>query len=147
MPPVLRAERSNGRVVAVETATSTARPGRYEARWFVLATGGVSAGGLDLSSTGELREVVLDLPLGCLPPHAAPRFAEGYLDDHPIARAGVAVDEQLRPVTAAGEPLVENLLVAGATLAGAAPWREASGNGISLATGYAAAQTILKEAG
>jgi anaerobic glycerol-3-phosphate dehydrogenase len=36
------------------------------------------------------------------------------------------------------------VVVAGATLAGAAPWREASGNGISLATGYAAARTILE---
>jgi anaerobic glycerol-3-phosphate dehydrogenase len=33
---------------------------------------------------------------------------------------------------------------AGATLAGAEPWREASGNGISLATGFAAAQAILE---
>ena len=33
--------------------------------------------------------------------------------------------------------------VSGATLAGAVPWREASGNGLSLASGYAAASAIL----
>jgi anaerobic glycerol-3-phosphate dehydrogenase len=40
--------------------------------------------------------------------------------------------------------VLSNVVVAGATLAGAEPWREASGNGISLATGHAAARTILE---
>ena len=40
----------------------------------------------------------------------------------------------------------QNLHVAGATLAGAVPWREGSGNGLSLATGYAAASAILEGA-
>ena len=38
--------------------------------------------------------------------------------------------------------MVENVLVAGATLAGAAPWREKSGDGIALATGLRAAELI-----
>jgi glycerol-3-phosphate dehydrogenase subunit B len=37
----------------------------------------------------------------------------------------------------------ENVLVAGATLAGAEPWREKSGDGISLATGHRAAELVL----
>jgi glycerol-3-phosphate dehydrogenase subunit B len=71
------------------------------------------------------------------------RFRPGYLDDHPIGRAGVAVDRELRPVDAAGERVAENVLVAGATLAGAEPWREKSGDGISLATGHRAAELVL----
>ena len=39
------------------------------------------------------------------------------------------------------------LLLLSATLAGAEPWREKSGDGISLATGYAAADAILDESG
>ena len=35
------------------------------------------------------------------------------------------------------------MLVAGATLAGAQPWREKSGDGISLTTGHRAAELIL----
>jgi len=35
------------------------------------------------------------------------------------------------------------VLVAGATLAGAEPWREKSGDGISLATGHRAAELAL----
>jgi anaerobic glycerol-3-phosphate dehydrogenase len=34
--------------------------------------------------------------------------------------------------------------VAGATLAGAEPWKERSGEGISLGTGYRAAQIVLE---
>ena len=40
-----------------------------------------------------------------------------------MARAGVAVDGELRPVDAGGERVFDNVLVAGATLAGAEPWR------------------------
>ena len=46
-------------------------------------------------------------------------------------------------VNGESEPVYENLHAVGATLAGAVPWREASGNGISLASGYAVAEAIL----
>jgi hypothetical protein len=39
------------------------------------------------------------------------------------------------------------VLVAGAALAGAEPWREKSGEGLSLATGHRAAGLILAAAG
>ena len=81
-----------------------------------------------------------------MPEPGEPRFLPGYFDDHPLARAGIAVDEQLRPVDADGRPFAENLHAAGAILAGAVPWREQSGNGIALATGYAAASAMLAEA-
>ena len=41
--------------------------------------------------------------------------------------------------------IYENVLVAGATVAGARPWKEKSGEGISLATGHRAAEIILEE--
>jgi glycerol-3-phosphate dehydrogenase subunit B len=53
------------------------------------------------------------------------------------------VDRELRPVAEDGERLLENVLVAGATLAGAVPWKEKSGDGLSLATGFRAAELIL----
>jgi glycerol-3-phosphate dehydrogenase subunit B len=71
------------------------------------------------------------------------RFRPGYFEDHPMGRAGVAVDRELRPVDAARERVLENVLVVGATLAGAEPWREKSGDGLSLATGYRAAALVL----
>jgi glycerol-3-phosphate dehydrogenase subunit B len=62
------------------------------------------------------------------------RFIPTYLDEQPMARVGVAVDSDLRAEGA------ENVLVAGAALPGAVSWREGSGEGIALASGYRAAQ-------
>jgi glycerol-3-phosphate dehydrogenase subunit B len=110
----------------------------------VLASGGFSSGGLQVDSHGRARETILDLPVAGAPGPGEPRFAPGYFDEHPIAGAGLVVDELLRPLGAEGAPAFENLYAAGATLAGAVPWREASGNGVSLSTGYGAASEILQ---
>jgi glycerol-3-phosphate dehydrogenase subunit B len=93
-----------------------------------------------------VRETALDLPVSGVPGPGEPRFLPGYFDEHPLARAGIAVDDRLRPVDPAGRPFAENLHAAGAIIAGAVPWREQSGNGIALATGFAAATAVLTEA-
>jgi glycerol-3-phosphate dehydrogenase subunit B len=140
--PVIGAETTGRRVEAVVVRTA-AREVRYRAHTFVLATGGFSAGGLEMDSFRRVREVVFDLPIAGVPPKDEPLFGSDYLGPQPLARAGVAVDETMRPVGADGRAVYENLFAAGATLAGAEPWREQSGNGVSLATGYAAAGAIL----
>jgi glycerol-3-phosphate dehydrogenase subunit B len=137
-------ERSNGRVDGV-VVHAAGRPQTYRARSFVLATGGFPSAGLELDSTGKVREPVFDLPVAGLPGPNEPLFGPGYFDDHALSRAGVAVDESRRPVDGEGTPVYQNLHAAGATLAGAVPWREGSGNGLSLASGYAAASAILEE--
>lgn len=139
---VIGAETSGRRVEAV-VAQTAARRVAFRARSFVLATGGFASGGLELDSGWSVRETVFDLPVAGVPPPGEARFLPGYFDRHPLARAGLAVDKRLRPVGSRG-PVYENLHAAGATLAGAEPWREASGNGISLATGFAAAEAILE---
>mgnify|MGYP000459955878 CR=1 FL=1 len=142
---VVGAETGNGRVTAVLTRTGS-RAVRHAARWFVLATGGVGGGGVGSDSTGAFRERVLGLPLRFLPPEGPP-FLPGYLGAHPAARVGVAVDERMRPLGPDDAPALENVVAAGATIGGAEPWREKSGEGISIATGYAAAGTVLAEVG
>jgi glycerol-3-phosphate dehydrogenase subunit B len=137
---------SDGRRLTAVVAQTSGRPRTYRGRAFVLASGGFSSGGLEVDSHGRARETILDLPVAGAPAPGDPRFAPGYLDEHPIAGAGLAVDEQLRPLDAGGAPAFENLHAAGAALAGAVPWREASGNGLSLSTGYAAASAILEGA-
>src|SRR5262249_51610361 len=130
-----------------------ARGGRRRRRWgagppgrpsgaaaFVLATGGVASGGLELELDGTVRETVLDLPVAGVP--TGDRFAAGSLDPQPLGRAGLAVDEKLRPVDADGRTVYENVHAVGAMLAGAEPWREKSGDGISLASGIRAAEAI-----
>jgi glycerol-3-phosphate dehydrogenase subunit B len=127
------------------SARAAGRTVEYRARWVVLATGGVASGGIELDSRWQAREKVLGLPLaGALDPGAA-RFSPQYFDEHPFNAVGVAVDERLRPVAPRAGRVCENVLVAGATLAGARPWREKSGDGISLATGHRAAEIILEE--
>jgi glycerol-3-phosphate dehydrogenase subunit B len=133
-----------GKTLEGVVTQTAARPRMYRARSFVLASGGFASGGLQMDSYGRVRETAFDLPLAGLPAPDGQRFEPGYFDEQPIAGAGLAVDDALRPVDAAGAPAFENLHAAGATLAGATPWREASGNGISLATGYAAASAILE---
>ena len=133
---VVGAERKDGRVGAVRVRVGL-REERRSCDWVVLATGGFASGGLELDSRWTAREPALGLPVAGVPAPGEERFAPGYLEDHPLARAGVAVGPDMRPE---GH---ENVLVAGATLAGAEPWREKSGDGISLATGYRAAELVL----
>jgi glycerol-3-phosphate dehydrogenase subunit B len=137
---VLGAERDGARVSAVRADTS-GRDTTYAARWVVLATGGFASGGLALGSDWVVRETVFGLPVHGAPGPGAPRFVPGYLDEQPMSRVGVAVDGQQR---AEG---LENVLVAGAALPGAAPWREGSGEGISLASGHRAAEHVRAEEG
>jgi anaerobic glycerol-3-phosphate dehydrogenase len=84
---------------------------------------------------------VLGLPLRGVPAPDEPRFLADYSAEQPMSRVGVAVDGELRAEGA------DNVLVVGAALPGAVPWREASGEGIALASGSRAAQLILAGAG
>jgi glycerol-3-phosphate dehydrogenase subunit B len=136
---VVAAERADGRVVSV-SGHASGRDVRYVAPSFVLATGGFASGAIELGSDWVTREQVLGLPLRGEPPAGEPRFVGEYLTEQPMARVGVAVDAQLRAEGA------ENVVVAGAALPGAVPWRELSGEGIAVASGHRAATVILSRA-
>lgn len=137
---VASAERDGSRVTAV-TAHVSGRDARYAAPSFVLATGGFNSGAIQLDSSWQTTEQVLGLPLRGVPAEGEPRFTPDYLAEQPMARVGVAVDGDLRAEGA------ENVLVAGAALPGAVPWREGCGEGVSLASGFRAAQVVLADAG
>jgi glycerol-3-phosphate dehydrogenase subunit B len=136
---VVGADREDGRVVAVR-AHASGRDVRYVASSFVLATGGFASGGVELGSDWVTRETALGLPLRGAPGPGEQRFVAEYLAEQPMARVGVAVDAQLRAEGA------ENVVVAGAALPGAVPWRELSGEGIAVASGSRAASTVLSRA-
>ena len=138
------AQRSGTRVESVR-ATAAGREIDYRARWIVLATGGVATGGIVLDSAWQTRETALGLPVHGAPGAGEPRFGPRYFGEHPYSGVGIAVDEGLRPVGEDGARVCDNVLVAGATLAGAQPWKEKSGDGISLASGFRAAELILEE--
>jgi len=134
------AEREGDRVTAVRAHTS-GHETIYRTRWVVLATGGFDSGAIELGSDWQARETILDLPLRGMPVPGEPRFVADYFAHQPMARVGVAVDSSL---LAAG---TSNVYVAGAALPGAEPWREGSGEGIALASGHRAAQSVLEHEG
>jgi glycerol-3-phosphate dehydrogenase subunit B len=112
-------------------------------RWVVLATGGLSSGGIALDLAGQVSETALGLPASS---PEQPLFLPRYLDEHPMGTAGLRVDPLLRPTGHDGEPVYPNLYAAGAVIGGSRPAREKSGDGISLSTGYLAAGIVLQEA-
>jgi glycerol-3-phosphate dehydrogenase subunit B len=132
---VVSAERDGDRVASVATHAA-GRDLNYVAPWFVLATGGFASGAIELDSRWVTQERVLGLPLRGVPAEGEARFVGNYFDEQPLARVGVAVNGELRAEGA------ENVVVAGAALPGAIPWREGSGEGLALASGYRAAQVI-----
>jgi glycerol-3-phosphate dehydrogenase subunit B len=137
---VVGAERDGARVTAVRAHTS-GQDTTILARSFVLATGGVASGAVALGSDWVVREAVLGLEIAGAVEPGQRRFHPEYFAEHPLGRVGVAVDGELRPHG------VENVRVVGAALAGAAPWREGSGEGIALTSGHRAAALVLAEEG
>ena len=139
---VVRFRADGSRVAAVGFQTS-ARVTDVEADTFVLASGGVLTGGIELTSEEQVRETIFDLPVVGVPPATEPRFLPRYFASHPMSAVGLATDERLRPTGVDGSVVYENLHAVGATLAGAEPWREKSGEGISLGTGFKVAEEVL----
>jgi glycerol-3-phosphate dehydrogenase subunit B len=138
------AETEGDRVTAVRVAAA-ARVKPYPARHFVLATGGFGSGAIEMTADWSVREKVFNLPVSGVPEDGSERFGLRYLDTHPFNRAGIHVDDSLRPLDANGNRVYANVTVVGACLAGSQAWREKSGEGISLSSGYKAAGTIAEE--
>jgi glycerol-3-phosphate dehydrogenase subunit B len=137
---VVGSERDGARVTTLHTHAG-GRDTVYEAEHVVLASGGFASGGLELDSDWQTHERALGLPLRGLPGPGEPRFRPDYFGEQPMAKVGIAVDPEQRPEG------TENVLVAGAALPGAEPWREGSGEGIAITSAHRAAGLVLTEAG
>jgi len=137
---VARVELDEGRVARV-ILPAAAREMTIQAPALVLATGGLTGGGLVAPPTGGLRETVLGLPVEA-PPEAdwLARRADAP-GGHPIALAGIRTDAQLRPLSSAGVRIV------GGLLAGQRYVDERCGDGVALASAWRAAASLREEAG
>jgi glycerol-3-phosphate dehydrogenase subunit B len=133
-----------GRVQWVETAT-TSRPLKNRAKNYLLATGGILGGGFDSDHTGRLWEIVFGLPL-TIPQKRYEWFRPAFMNPagHPVFNGGVAVDQRMQPVDAAGKVIYTNLWAAGGALASVDPIQQHSLEGIAIATGVAAARAIVR---
>ena len=139
------ADTDGDRVTAVRVSTA-ARIKAFPARHFVLATGGFGSGAIEMTSTWTVRENVFGLPVAGVPAEGKERFNPSYFGRHPMAGAGIRVDDSLRPLDEEGNRLFENVTVAGACIAGSEAWREKSGEGISLSSGHKAASVAIEGA-
>jgi len=107
----------------------------------VLATGDLAGPGLVADRAGVHEPV-----FGCHVDHPDDRAdwtAPAFLGEHPFARFGVAVDDDLRPVDGSGRPEYDNLRAAGTVLGGVDYAAQHSADGIALVTGYAAGRWSL----
>ncbi|WP_196717295.1 glycerol-3-phosphate dehydrogenase subunit GlpB [Actinomyces trachealis] len=148
---VVDSRSEHGRLVSV-TSAAAGRPREHRAAAFVLAAGGFESGALAMDSYGIVTETVLGLPLAGVGPDGAENLRRLIHRDYwgmpqGVFRVGVAVDKQMRPLGADGEPVLEGLHAAGGVLAGAVRWSEMSGEGIALGSAHAAAEAVLAALG
>jgi glycerol-3-phosphate dehydrogenase subunit B len=136
---------TDGKRVSAVRVSAASRVKPYSARHFVLATGGFGSGAIEMDASWRVREKVFGLHVAGVPSEGQERFSPRYFDTHPLGRAGIRVDDSLQPLDEDGNRVFENLTVVGACLAGSEAWREKSGEGISLSSGYKAARTIVEE--
>ena len=133
---VLRAERQNGKCIAV-VAKTAAREKRYTADRFILATGGIYSGGVILPKFEEPKEPIFDLPVWFIPGEEN-HSNEEFFSDKPqgFAQMGIMTDENLLPVDKNGNRILDNVYIVGRNLAGFDFCFEHSGNGVALSSAY-----------
>ena len=144
---VTGSEVEDGRCRALIT-TNNGQRRRYEARSFIIATGGVLGEGFVTEPERAWEPIFgIDLPLTpastewslpeaypvCRRTPGTPRPAHGF------ALLGPDVDDRLRPLGKEGNPLCDNVFFIGKTLGGYDNATEKSGNGVALATALFAA--------
>jgi glycerol-3-phosphate dehydrogenase subunit B len=115
----------------------------YHAERYILATGRFLGGGLQ-ADRERISESLFHLPV-FQPESRGKWFRERFFqpEAHPIHRAGIVTDAELRPVDAAGRVILKNVRVAGSILAHHQMIEEHSHEGIDIATGYLAARRAL----
>ncbi|MDP4128232.1 MAG: anaerobic glycerol-3-phosphate dehydrogenase subunit B, partial [Bacillota bacterium] len=117
---------------------SKGRSSEFSARSFVLATGGIFGGGINVTPKVK-QETVLGLPLFIPSKWTRSEF----LGEQPYARMGIEVDCELRPIKSQNqEVILENVRVVGRMLAHWDPWVEHCGGGVSLASGWFAGEKM-----
>jgi glycerol-3-phosphate dehydrogenase subunit B len=123
------------------------QPHQVRARAVILATGRFLGGGL-VSDREGITE-----PLFGLPVHQPERRDQWHgprllaSRGHPVSQAGLEIDDDLRPLGQAGRPAHERLFAAGMILAHQDWTRSRCGNGLAMATGYAAVDRVVAALG
>lgn len=138
---VERVEHDGRRVTAV-VSSAAARTYTVRTGALVIATGGIAGGGLVAERDGRLLEPLLGLPVEA--PPADDWLAADAFDPagHPLEKAGIRTDAELRPVAADGASHFDNVRVAGSLLAGQRYVRDRCGDGVALTSGWRAGRSL-----
>lgn len=145
--PVVRGRVENGRCVGVEVE-ALGHTNTFYADQFILATGGLYNGGILSDETGRLWEPIFDLPLETPPGEGRAGWYHEHLlveRGHPVHRlTGLRVDQQMRPLNAAGETVLDNVYAVGHLLTGFNPLTDGCAEGVALATAHKAVCAALE---
>lgn len=136
-----RVEHDGDRVTAV-VAAAAARTYTVRTAALVIATGGIAGGGLVAERDGRLLEVVLGLPVEAPPVEEWLSLDAFDPAGHPLEKAGIRTDTELRPVGPDGLPVFDNVRIAGSLLAGQRSIGERCGDGVALTSGRRAARSL-----
>ncbi|SPF54777.1 anaerobic glycerol-3-phosphate dehydrogenase, subunit B [Candidatus Desulfosporosinus infrequens] len=119
---------------------SMGKPLHLKSKKFILATGGFLGGGIKVGMARKsIREEVFDLPLFVPEKWSEPQF----FAPQPFAQIGVETDALMRPLDpVCGQVIWDNVHVVGRMLAHWDPWTQRCGGGVSVTSGYAAAELI-----
>ena len=114
----------------------------FSAKAYVLATGGLFGGGFTLTPY-SCTEKIFQIPI----PLEQEELTEADIfGEHKIARIGVMAEKTLRPMGHNGNTLLENVFLAGKSLANFDHASEKSGHGVAISTGYYAGLLASKAA-
>ena len=130
---IVAADRDGDRIRAVIDENGR----RIETAAVILATGGVLMGGLEVEANGSVRETALGLEVAQANPLTA-GSPTGMLAA--LHGAGIETDSSLRP-SRNGAASLRNLFVTGRSLAHWHPAEEISAEGVSIVTGWLAAES------
>ena len=115
----------------------------YSGDRVILATGRFMGGGL-VADRERIFEPIFDLPV-TQPNSREDWFNRLFLENHPIHYSGIETDDSFQPVDENGNRMIENVWVAGTTLAHHNVIEEKSREGVELVTGYLAARRALEK--
>jgi len=139
---VVRSEVEEG-VCKALTTVSTGGENRWEADSFIIATGGLLGGGIG-TAPGKAWESIFSLPID-MPENTEEWSSPDIFGNSLFARMGVKANEELKPVDAEGNIILNNVRFAGRILGGYDFASEKSGHGVALATGWYAGTQAAKE--
>jgi len=136
---------TNGICEAV-VASGVGKEHIYDAKSFILASGGYYSGGLEVLDHNKVQEPIFHLPVKVMS-QKEDEWANVELfsnQKQPFALAGVTVNHEMCPIDEHGKKVLKNVFVAGRNLCGYDFCFEKSGNGVALASAYQAAVSAME---